>query len=87
MLINRIWDDIIVLFIADKPYKCEHCSFACRNKYGITLHMFNIHGEGKYKCEFCTVQFCKTEDLQMHLESQHKSRVCMDDTSTVTLHF
>ena len=47
----------------DKPYKCEHCEYACSNSSYLKKHM-NVHFKEKSfkcnQCEYTSSQTCKT---------------------------
>ena len=43
----------------ENHFKCDFCSYSCRNEIRLTRHMLKHAGEKPYKCDFCSYSCTK----------------------------
>nr|XP_023652536.1 zinc finger protein 335 isoform X5 [Paramormyrops kingsleyae] len=54
-----------------RPHKCEHCSFASKNKKDLRRHTMTHTNEKPFACEVCGQRFNRNGHLKFHMERLH----------------
>ncbi|KAG2461811.1 ZN335 protein, partial [Polypterus senegalus] len=54
-----------------RPHKCDHCSFASKNKKDLRRHMMTHTNEKPFSCEICGQRFNRNGHLKFHMERLH----------------
>lgn len=55
-----------------RPFKCDQCDSAFKQKHDFTVHKRLHTGERPYKCRFCDGRFIANTNLHKHMKSAHK---------------
>lgn len=52
-------------------YICKICNQFLKNKSTLNCHIKRVHGEGKFKCEYCGKKYHQKGHLHDHIACQH----------------
>lgn len=55
-----------------RPYQCDECDSAFKQKHDYTVHKRLHSGERPYECRFCDTSFIANTNLHKHMKSAHK---------------
>ncbi|ELK33957.1 Transcriptional repressor CTCFL [Myotis davidii] len=55
----------------NEKFKCEHCSYTCKQGRRMALHTLTHAGEKLFACLFCSQRFTKKELLSAHVRKCH----------------
>ena len=57
----------------EKPYKCTHdgCTKAFNQKFGLDQHLRFHNGEKPFSCNYCSLKFSKSSNLNNHIRNTH----------------
>lgn len=55
-----------------RPFKCDQCESAFKQKHDLTVHKRLHSGERPYKCKICNGRFIANTNLNKHMKSAHK---------------
>lgn len=52
-------------------FNCPICNQVLKNRNTLSCHIKRVHGEGKFKCEFCDKKYHQQGHLNDHIACQH----------------
>lgn len=56
-----------------RPFKCNQCDSAFKQKHDFTVHMRLHTGERPFQCRLCDLRFIANTNLHKHMKSAHKN--------------
>jgi len=68
------WDKKSEMDCRSAEYGCYLCTFKCREKSDLKLHLTNDHTHLGNKCRFCPVRFKEHKDRDRHQLEQHSDQ-------------